>query len=1086
LELLKAILELLKDPEKGKNAVNILFGTSISPRLLTTLRWSVWFLLVLSFAAVFLKIIAEIQQQWRDTFQRFFVSAERRHFLLNRQRFAKFLAAQLDKLNLDESWEDYRFAELEAEVEAEGRRHSRWIQRLRLTRRSIRRERSLSEALERTDERLILLEGDPGSGKSVALRHVADHLAHNAARTWNDRTPIPLYLNLKNIRRNPGQEIDQELIRAFALAQLTKVNNRDVERFVEEHFENGIRNGSWFLLFDSFDEIPEVLSSTDDDNIVAAYSDALYDFFTTFNTCKGVIASRYFRSPRQGRLPRFRILPLSEERRQQLIRRAGLAPQIQQEVFRQLGAAAVSIRQMAANPMFLGLLCEFVRDGRGFPDASHAVFERYVERRLTRDALKLAERFHVTPDQARVAAESAAYSMSADARIGLAATRADLLRALEHLTLPVPERFDELLSALEYIKLGRAEEAGPHSIDRRFTFAHRRFQEYFSTSVVLRNSERVKPRNLLTEPRWRETAVVLLQTQPLDALVPLLTEATCELEALKAELPISMLGPSKKPEIKKEGATSFRETVADASALADFMILRRRREPPRRDNSVLIDNYPWPTNCLHILGILQDGLAGRPEAIPLALKNAATALACGGFYNGRLADKKLAIEVAGAIPSANLLQLVEDSFAIGSQWLGEAAYSQITRLDNIPRVAQTWILRSILQLAIQGRLRNQWQETKAFLLRLPRPRPLLDSARLLLFVPVVDAVLLLIACGIGDFTFPREVDAHRVYLITAAALLMVSTQTSYRCAKLSPYPVSDKPQVFFATLVTFRVLIVSGACIFLHLRPVPSLKGLTVMAIILYALAWCPVAAGLAQFGKATPVISWFLIQIPTQLITSPARTIRLLRAILHATIFSCCVFPLYIIKMAKHLKQPGVFAKLLSILAVIAGFVAMLAASTTILFVVLSVCGIGIAFECGRILRHDLQILGNVRHSNALLPMDALNAWGMLRSNRLRIWLIQHVAQRSLLLPHETSEDTLRALVVILEHDLRRGPTFYSAPCGNAEVDSWYTEHVRRRGRGISHWGMGALDELCRLEQNLTESRRGRSPGVFRKPAIG
>jgi energy-coupling factor transporter ATP-binding protein EcfA2 len=615
LDLVKAVFELLKDAEKGKKALELLYGGPIPPGLIFMIRGLVWTLLVLGIGAIILKLIAEIQKSWGEAFGRWFTGADEKHFLVNRQRFARFISAQLEKLNIDESWEDYRFAELEAEVEAEGlRRSSSWMRRLGVKHGTLRRERSLSVALEASEERLVLLEGEPGSGKSVALRHVANRLAEKGGRSWNAKTVIPLYLNLKHLQRRPGAKVDQDLIRNFTLEHLTRVNNRDVERFIEEHFDDGIRNGTWVFLFDSFDEIPDVLSSTDDDNVIAEYSNAIYEFLTTFNACKGIVASRYFRSPRQVRLPRFRILPLSEERRTQLIRRAGLRPQVQQEVFRQLGAASLSIRQMANNPMFLGLLCEFVRDGRAFPDASHAVFERYVERRLWRDEDKLADRFAVTPEEARSAAEIVAFAMAADDQIGLNPTRREILSAIERLAMNPPEHYHDLLTALEYIKLARGEEQGVAAGDRRFTFAHRRFQEYFCTCVVLRSSDRVTPTQLLTEPRWRDTTVVLMQTQGPQIVRPLLEEAKTRLLQMRDTLSSDLL-------VSPEMMVAFRRPTSEelgqrAGALRDL----------HPEEQIVVRDYPWPKGCLHVLGILQDGLTGRPDDIPSDLRELAASL----------------------------------------------------------------------------------------------------------------------------------------------------------------------------------------------------------------------------------------------------------------------------------------------------------------------------------------------------------------------------------------------------------------------------------------------------------------------------
>ena len=104
----------------------------------------------------------------------------------------------------------------------------------------------------------MILEGEPGSGKSVALRHLADRLAREAERSRSTTSLIPLYVNLKEFR--PLQRpVDSQSVRDFVFESLTRANDRDVEQFLEDEFDRGMREGSWLLLLDSFDEIPDVL-----------------------------------------------------------------------------------------------------------------------------------------------------------------------------------------------------------------------------------------------------------------------------------------------------------------------------------------------------------------------------------------------------------------------------------------------------------------------------------------------------------------------------------------------------------------------------------------------------------------------------------------------------------------------------------------------------------------------------------------------------------------------------------------------------------------------------------------------------------
>jgi hypothetical protein len=332
---------------------------------------------------------------------------------------------------------------------------------------------------------------------------------------------VPLLINLKGLERPSACAVDSSVIRDYVLRSLNRVNSRDVEEFLESEFDNGLRNGTWLFLFDSFDEIPEILSSVDADASVRLYAEAIADFLRGMNQCRGIVASRQFRGPRQLGWPRFRIVPLTEQRRLDLIDRAAMRKDLQQEFLLRLATAPDDIRSMVSNPMYLSLLVEYVRSGNTFPSNAHAVYERYVESRLTRDADRVRRKYRLEPERLREMAERVAFCISADSRLGLTPLRDHLRASLRRFDWAVPEDFDSRLDALEYIKLARSEamnlgEPSP------FTFSHRRFQEYFATCVVLREPERVSPTQLLTDGRWREAAVVICQTRNLDALPPIL------------------------------------------------------------------------------------------------------------------------------------------------------------------------------------------------------------------------------------------------------------------------------------------------------------------------------------------------------------------------------------------------------------------------------------------------------------------------------------------------------------------------------------------------------------------------------------
>lgn len=684
-------------------------------------------LLALALLAIWglLLVLSKIIKLIVEEFWPLFYNKEGKRRSLRRQRFADHIESEIRRLNNLEVWSDYRFAELEAEVEAEGRRrvfsilpfHSR-------TRSGLRRERSLSKALELSQERLILLEGEPGSGKSVALRHVAKSMARRAMRSRSTKSIIPIYINLKELERPSEQPIDRKLIYAFVLKSLNRVNDRDIEEFLEEEFDEGLREGTWLFLFDSFDELPEVLSSTEADTMIISYADAISDFLSGMNQCRGIIASRQFRGPGQLGWPRFRILPLSEKRRAELVCKADLKPELENTLIGQMGmAASHEIRSMANNPMFLGLLCEHIRAGNPFPENTHSVFETYIETRLTRDEERLWRRFELHPSEVRRAAEGLAFCMAADPGLGLSPTRQDLKNSTLRLRLAVGNRFNTLLDALEYIKLARSEKATAPGESKPFTFAHRRFQEYFATCVVLREPNRVGPEELLTDARWRETAVVMFQTQPLRVLSPILDEA----RRLLSDMVESTPGLIEKP----------LEYVAEAE-LTDQSKEAEQKKP-------LPQPFPWPPDALHILGLLQSGFGSRLEEFPNDVRMFAGRLILSAYNTGNRFDKRWALEAAGIVPEPILLWLLREGFASRSQWLREAAYRQAGRLGRVPEDIAREIRRALVQLLAEGRLRRERQATHAHVARLDRADHFLAVLRLLLWIPLIDFGLYVIA-----------------------------------------------------------------------------------------------------------------------------------------------------------------------------------------------------------------------------------------------------------------------------------------------------------------------------------------------------
>jgi hypothetical protein len=698
-------LDLTKIIEMAKRALALIFGSdSAIPRPFLVTLGVLILLAVLVYAVYGLAYAAsKIGNLWTDDIKPKLYNHHEKQRSVRRRYFADHIEREMRRLDAQEDWRDYRFADLEAEVESEASR--RWTILGRSRGRGPRREKSLARALTRSDERLILLEGDPGAGKSVALRHLARDIAGDAMKSKNVDSLVPLYVNLKGLQRPPGDLVDRNLIEKYVRKVLNR-NDRAIEEFLDQELVTGLQRGAWLFLFDSFDEIPEVLSSVDADTAVRDYALAINDFLGGLNQCRGIVASREFRGPRRLGWPRFHILTMPPRVQRRLIQRADMDVTLARTTYGNLIAGIdPEITAMAGNPLFLGLLCEYMRTGGRWPSNAHVVFEAFVNSRLTRDTDKLLVKFRLKPDSVRRHAEHIAFCMAADPEVSLSPKRKAVRQALTRAKLASADH--NVMDALEFMKLARSENDATGD-ERSFAFAHRRFQEYFATSVVLREPVRVNNVDLLMNARWRETAVVMLQTQSDEVVTPLVRAAEVLLDGM-----IQSLGG------------------ADVLKVQD-------------DTHPSPSPVEWPVGAIHLLGLLQAGLARRPAAATNALRHCAAQLLVYATARGTLLDRKWALEVAGIVSQAELLNLIQGAFNDGSSWLRDVAYRQVARLSAIGDEAAMIIRTQIIETYRERRLRKDRDAIYAHLNRLAQPSRFIPTFNLLLLVPLVDGMMLLL------------------------------------------------------------------------------------------------------------------------------------------------------------------------------------------------------------------------------------------------------------------------------------------------------------------------------------------------------
>ncbi|WP_434300356.1 TIR domain-containing protein [Corallococcus exiguus] len=581
------------------------------------------------------------------------------------------------------SWRESHFTDLEAEVESEEQKTL--LPRL-FEERRLRREQRLARALVRSRERFIILEGAPGAGKSVVLRQVARELLKEAMETVRKRGRQPfrivLYLPLRGFR--PKARPDADAVRQFVLDSLGADG-----ALLRDLLGRPASHRQWLFLFDAFDEIPAVLSSTGDDNAVRDYAYALNDFIVRTPGCSAMVGSRHFRGPTRFGWTKYRILPLDDARRARLTKRYLHYGRKVEQLLGWLDSSAEGLPVFGTNPLLLAMLCAWFAQENKPPGHQHEVFNRFLDQRLSHHAGELRTR-GLTPGDVRKAAEALAFCMSADTGLGMEPIHGELADSLRRRSLPAESLSDvlEVLGELRLAKRGTAPEGQPS-----FAFVHRRFQEFLATRWVQAEPARISTELLFTDYRWRETCVVLLQTASSPYFEELIAQAEATLDDMLALLQSDDEGP------EEQTSTAPEPQEEDALEGGIYRV--------------------WPDGVRHLLELLQEGLRERLHEVPTSLRDTIGELVHLAYNNGSLVDQRDALSVAGLVPAPELEGLLISAFDSRSQVLADVAYVQASWLRRLPEPIADAVRGMLVERERSGQLSRLWHRTLAEVSRLP-------------------------------------------------------------------------------------------------------------------------------------------------------------------------------------------------------------------------------------------------------------------------------------------------------------------------------------------------------------------------------
>ena len=402
------------------------------------------------------------------------------------------LRGHLDQIDSATRWNDANYVPLEAEVQIiEGRSSRRKIV-------------DLLTAL-RYDQktRLFVVLGEPGTGKSVAMRKLVRDLLAESGRSAR----IPVYINLKEWRTENAWTVQSpptpEEFYNFLFHNMLQALDFNSQSFLQENdnFQRLFAAGYFFFVLDSFDEIPAVLDQDENSWLIEALSNSIVTCALGGLNSRAVISSRLFRKPKIISQHRsvFEIRPFSDDRIVRAIRNAANnAERLTKIVLTErpdLGA-------IARNPFLLHLIIGHYNQTESAPASQAEMFQTFFQSNLT-----LARRtfgFKQVSDGGIYAmCENISITMFKGADIGLEITDIELRKQIDDPLLPEVMRF---LAQARIARIGDA--------SGTFSFSHRRFNEYFLVRSLASGKTPVPNDAIQTDSRWRDALVLYAEIAP--------------------------------------------------------------------------------------------------------------------------------------------------------------------------------------------------------------------------------------------------------------------------------------------------------------------------------------------------------------------------------------------------------------------------------------------------------------------------------------------------------------------------------------------------------------------------------------------
>jgi hypothetical protein len=285
----------------------------------------------------------------------------------------------------------------------------------------------------------------------------------------------------------------------FVIERLKNIGDVFTEEFVDQCFHKLWQHGRLFFLFDSFDEIPELLDSSEESWLIESLSTLFTRFIASSPQSRGILASRMFRRPTSAYLAEkvLEIRPLTEE---SIINALSRHPEFTEAIKLKLFRDRPDLVPVARNPLLASLLGEWVQTHRDLPAHQADLYRDYLLNRLKQCSARI-ETKGLSIQQVLDIAQGIAWFVFESPAYGLEAP----VQVLTDQT--ISPHTDAVIDILSYARVARVTTMEPKS----FAFSHRRFLEYFVTTKLLSTPDRLPTEHIPTDSRGRDALTLYAQ-----------------------------------------------------------------------------------------------------------------------------------------------------------------------------------------------------------------------------------------------------------------------------------------------------------------------------------------------------------------------------------------------------------------------------------------------------------------------------------------------------------------------------------------------------------------------------------------------